>query len=61
MEPCSNKCKGVGFVNYAEAGAALRAMQALHGTKAGERLLHVSLQTPRLRPVPLAHMGMGSS
>lgn len=42
-------CRGVGFVNYSDNQAALKAIQALHGTKVGDKLLHVSLQTPRLR------------
>lgn len=44
-------CKGVGFVNFAEHDAAVRAMQALHGAKIHDKLLHVSLQTPRIRAV----------
>ncbi|KAI8471201.1 MAG: hypothetical protein J3K34DRAFT_458441 [Monoraphidium minutum] len=44
-------CRGVGFVNFAQHDDAARAMQALHGTKIGDRLLHVSLQTPRIRAV----------
>jgi RNA recognition motif-containing protein len=48
-DPDSGTCRGVGFVNYADHPSAIRAIQALHGTKVGEKLLHVSLQTPRVR------------
>lgn len=43
----TGKCKGVGFVNYSEARAARDAINALHGTKVGDKLMHVSLQTHR--------------
>lgn len=46
----SGKCRGVGFVNYGDANGALKAIQALHGSKLGDKLLHVSLQTHRGRP-----------
>lgn len=46
----SGKCRGVGFVNYGDANGALKAIHALHGSKLGEKLLHVSLQTHRGRP-----------
>lgn len=32
-DPDTAACRGVGFVNFAEHDAAVRAMQALHGTK----------------------------
>jgi RNA recognition motif-containing protein len=48
-DPHTNMCRGVGFVNYTDHQSALRAISALHGAKVGEKLLHVSLQTPRVR------------
>lgn len=33
------------FVNYADAGAAERARQAMNGMRAGEKILHVMVQT----------------
>jgi RNA recognition motif-containing protein len=48
-DPQSGQCRGVGFVNFAEHAAAVRSIQALHGTKVGDKLMHVSLQTPRIR------------
>lgn len=48
-DPQSGACRGVGFVNYGDHTSAVRAIQALHGTKLGDKLLHVSLQTPRIR------------
>ena len=41
----TGKCKGVGFVNYGDAHGAFKAIDALHGSKIGDKLLHVSLQT----------------
>lgn len=41
------KCKGVGFVNFSDGHGAMAAIQALHGQKCGEKVLHVSLQTHR--------------
>lgn len=55
-DPQSGQCRGVGFVNFAEHTAAVRSIQALHGTKVGDKLLHVSLQTPRLRAAAMAGM-----
>lgn len=55
-DPQSGQCRGVGFVNFAEHTSAMRSIQALHGTKVGDKLLHVSLQTPRLRAAALAGM-----
>lgn len=46
----SGKCRGVGFVNYGDANGALKAIHAMHGSKLGDKLLHVSLQTHRGRP-----------
>ncbi len=48
-DPVTGTCRGVGFVNYSEHASAVRAIQALHGTKIADKLLHVSLQTPRIR------------
>lgn len=48
-DPQTGQCRGVGFVNYSDHQSAVRAIQALHGTKVGDRLLHVSLQAPRIR------------
>ncbi|KAK9866094.1 hypothetical protein WJX84_003794 [Apatococcus fuscideae] len=45
--PDTGKCKGVGFVNYASADSALTAINAVHGTKIGDKVLHVSMQTHR--------------
>lgn len=50
-DPETGACRGVGFVNFAEHDAAVRAMQGLHGAKVHDKLLHVSLQTPRIRAV----------
>lgn len=55
-DPQSGHCRGVGFVNFAEHTSAVRSIQALHGTKVADKLLHVSLQTPRLRAAALAGM-----
>lgn len=41
----TGKCKGVGFVNYGDATGAFKAIDALHGSKLGDKFLHVSLQT----------------
>jgi hypothetical protein len=48
----TGQCRGVGFVNFTDHASAVRAIQALHGTKvAGDKQLHVSLQQPRaIRP-----------
>ena len=46
----TGKCRGVGFVNYADPNSALSAIQGLHGIKVGDKLLHVSLQTHRAQP-----------
>lgn len=46
----TGKCKGVGFVNYGDAAGARRAINALHGSKLGDKLLHVSEQTPNRHP-----------
>ncbi len=40
----TGKCKGVAFVNFSSNQAASEAIAALHQTKVGERVLHVSLQ-----------------
>jgi RNA recognition motif-containing protein len=48
-DPQSGQCRGVGFVNFAEHASAVRSIQALHGTKVGDKSMHVSLQTPRIR------------
>jgi RNA recognition motif. (a.k.a. RRM, RBD, or RNP domain) len=48
LDEATRECRGVGFVNYLDAGAAISAVNALHGARIGEsRLLHVSLQTHR--------------
>ena len=44
IAPETGKCKGVAFVNYATSDAAMAAVEALHGTKLGEKVLHVSMQ-----------------
>ena len=44
IAPETGKCKGVAFVNYATSDAAMAAIEALHGTKVGEKVLHVSIQ-----------------
>ncbi|KAK9849372.1 hypothetical protein WJX84_011388 [Apatococcus fuscideae] len=44
MAPETGKCKGVAFVNYATNDAAMTAVGALHGTKIGDKVLHVSIQ-----------------
>lgn len=46
----TGKCKGVGFVNYGDVVGARRAINALNGSKVGEKLLHVSEQTPNRHP-----------
>lgn len=46
----NGKCRGVGFVNYGDMKGAMKAVDALHGSKVQEKLLHVSLQTHRGRP-----------
>ena len=45
----TGRCKGVGFVNYGDAAGARRAINALNGSKLGDKLLHVSEQTPNRR------------
>ncbi|KAK9824558.1 hypothetical protein WJX72_011295 [[Myrmecia] bisecta] len=52
LDDTSSKCRGVGFVNFADGNAALHAIQAVNGSKAGEKMLHVSLQTQRGRIGP---------
>ena len=44
----AGRCRGVGFVNYRDAQAALEAIQSLNGSRTGDKLLHVSLQTSRM-------------
>ncbi len=44
----AGRCRGVGFVNYRDAQAALEAIQTLNGSRTGDKLLHVSLQTSRM-------------
>ena len=39
--------RGIGFVNYVDQQSALKSIQALHGSKVGDKSLHVSLQTQR--------------
>ncbi|GMH38961.1 hypothetical protein BSKO_06859 [Bryopsis sp. KO-2023] len=48
LEDDKGQCRGVGFVNYGDNSAAVRAVQSLNGAKIGERNLHVSLQTHRV-------------
>lgn len=57
LDNATGKCRGVGFINYADHTSAVHAVQGLHGTKVGDKLLHVSLQQPRLRG-PGAHPGL---
>jgi RNA recognition motif-containing protein len=45
----TGKCRGVGFVNYADPTSALAAIQTMHGLRVGDKMLHVSLQTQRAR------------
>ena len=45
----NGKCRGVGFVNYGDAKGAIKAVEALHGSKVQDKLLHVSFQTHRGR------------
>ena len=40
-------CRGVGFVNYIDQQGAATAIQAVNGLKAGDKFLHVSLQSHR--------------
>ena len=48
----SGACRGVGFVNYADARAAAAAAASLSGSRlAGDsKPLHVSIQPPKQRP-----------
>ena len=43
----TGRCKGVGFVNFADNHGAMVAIQALNGSQCGDKHLHVSLQTHR--------------
>ena len=47
----NGKCRGVGFVNYGDAKSAIKAVEALHGSKIQDKLLHVSFQTHKGRPL----------
>lgn len=47
LEENSHRCRGVGFVNYADSQGALNAIQNVHGVKVADKVLHVSLQTNR--------------
>ncbi|MEW5316810.1 MAG: hypothetical protein WDW38_008160 [Sanguina aurantia] len=49
----TGKCRGVGFVNFSDRAAALRAVQCLNGAVVGGVVLSVSLQGQQL--VPRAH------
>lgn len=40
----------MGFVNFSDRSAALRAVQSLDGTVVGSLVLHVSLQEQQLVP-----------
>ncbi|KAF6236926.1 hypothetical protein COO60DRAFT_1632412 [Scenedesmus sp. NREL 46B-D3] len=60
-DPQSGQCRGVGFVNFAEHASAVRSIQALHGTKVGDKSMHVSLQTPRIRASALHTAPIGPS
>lgn len=42
-----SRCRGVGFVNYAEAQGALKAINNVNGMKIADKHLHVSLQANR--------------
>ena len=39
------RAKGFGFVNFTNSMAASGAIAAVHGTLAGDKTLHASLQT----------------
>lgn len=45
IDEATGLCNGTGFVNYADAGAAERARQAMNGMRAGDKILHVMVQT----------------
>ena len=47
QEEHSSRCRGVGFVNYAEAQGALKAINNVNGLKIADKTLHVSLQANR--------------
>ncbi|PSC71712.1 voltage-gated ion channel superfamily isoform A [Micractinium conductrix] len=45
IDEASGLCNGTGFVNFADTGAAERARQAMNGMRAGDKILHVMVQT----------------
>lgn len=45
IDESTGLCNGTGFVNFADAGAAERARQAMNGMRAGDKILHVMVQT----------------
>lgn len=47
LDDATGKCRGVGFVNYANYAAASAAIAGMHGTVVGDKVLHVSLQQQR--------------
>jgi len=47
-DPATGRCRGVGFVNFADQASAVRALQQLHGTRIADgRVMHITLQAPR--------------
>lgn len=48
-DEATGQCRGVGFVNYVDSTSAMQAVGAMHNLRMGERILHVSLQTHRMR------------
>ena len=47
LDEATGKCRGVGFVNYTSLEGARTAIAAMHGSIAGDKMLHVSLQQQR--------------
>lgn len=44
-DPSTGRCRGVGFVNFADQASAVRALQQLHGTRIADgRVMHITLQ-----------------
>ena len=46
------RARGFGFVNFTNPMAASGAIAAVHGTLAGDKTLHASLQSGGGRPQP---------
>lgn len=48
VDPSTNKCKGVAWINYLDRECALKAQSQLNGVRITEgRNLHISLQAPK--------------